>query len=200
MILANCYAKDASVPAVVPDEVQGGRLATETLLAKGHRRIGFLDASPTAALPPATVPPATAAKGRLEGYRSALKAAGIEYDDTLVVQAEPVQEGGYVGARELLERDERPSALFCFNDRTAMGAYAAIGDMGLSIPDDVAVIGFDNQEILASHSRPPLTTVALPHYEMGYRALERLLTLMHDEGADGGIEAIECPLVVRDSV
>jgi LacI family transcriptional regulator len=175
-------------------------LATETLLARGHRRIGFLDASPFAALPPATVPPAIAAKGRLEGYRSAIETAGIAFDDSLVVQVEPVQDGGYAGARILLERDDRPSALFCFNDRCAMGAYAAIADMGLSIPTDVAVIGFDNQEILAAHSRPPLTTVALPHYEMGYRALERLLALIHDEDEGTGIETVECPLVERDSI
>jgi LacI family transcriptional regulator len=190
-ILANCYVEDSDIPAVVPDEVQGGRLATETLIAKGHRRIGFLRA-PVAAAP--------ATWGRLQGYQEALETARIPFAVDLVVEAEAVAEGGYVGARALLERGARPSALFCYNDRMAMGAYAAITELGLRIPDDIAVIGFDNQEVLAGHLRPPLTTIALPHYELGRRALERLLALIHDEDADRGIETVVCPLIERESV
>ena len=190
-VLANCYSEHGDVPAVVPDEVQGGRLATEVLIASGHRRIGFLKA-------PLSSAPAT--WGRLEGYRSALVAAAIEPDDDLVTEAEAVQEGGYEGALALLDRHDRPSALFCYNDRMAMGAYTAIAELGLRIPQDVAVIGFDNQEVVAAHLRPPLTTIALPHYDMGYRALNRLLALIEDENADAGTEAIDCPLIERESV
>jgi LacI family transcriptional regulator len=190
-ILANCYAEEGGVPAVVPDEAQGGRLATETLLARGHRRIGFLQA-------PAAPAPATTE--RLRGYRTALEHAGIAPDEQLVAEAEPVQEGGYAAARALLTREARPTAMFCYNDRMAMGAYAAIAELGLRVPDDIAVIGFDNQEVIAAHLRPPLTTIELPHFAMGYRALQRLFTLIYDEGADGGTESIECPLVERASV
>lgn len=170
-----------------------GRLVADTAVAVpvSRQRLGFLKA-------PLSSGPAT--WGRLEGYRSALVAAGIEPDDDLATEAEADQEGGYQGALVLPGRPDRPSALFCYNDRMAMGAYTAIAELGLRIPQDVAVIGFDNQEVVAAHLRPPLTTIALPHYEMGHRALNRLLALIHDEDADAGTEAIDCPLIERESV
>lgn len=191
VMLVNCFTTDAEVPAVVSDERQGGRSATEVLIARGHRRIGILTAEPSSA--PATTE-------RLEGYRGALTAAGIDYEPELVAVVAPDQEGGYHGARSLLGRPGRPAALFCYNDRVAMGAYAAIADLGLSIPRDVAIVGFDNQEVIAAHLRPPLSTVALPHYEMGHRGLDRLLAWIDGEAQASGIERLPCPYVERASV
>jgi LacI family transcriptional regulator len=191
VMLVNCFTEDETVPAVVSDERQGGRLATEVLLARGHRRIGFFNAPESSA--PATTE-------RLQGYRQALVAAGIAPADEFVIRVEPEQEGGYGGAMEVLDRADRPTALFCYNDRVAMGAYAAIAELGLSIPDDVAVIGFDNQEVIAAHLRPPLSTIALPHYEMGHRGLSRLLAQINGDETDGGVERLACPYVARDSV
>jgi LacI family transcriptional regulator len=190
-ILVNCFSEDHELPAVVSDEAQGGYLATQTLISKGHRRVGFLNAPPSVA--PATT-------RRLDGYRAALERAGIQPRDDLVIRTEAHQEGGYEGAFALLRRPERPTALFCYNDRMAMGAYAAIAELGLSIPQDVAVIGFDNQEVIAAHLRPPLTTIALPHYEMGHRGLARLLELVKTGAEDTRREALPCPLVLRESV
>lgn len=190
-ILVNCYTEEAEVPAVVSDEVQGGRLATQTLLDHGHRRIGFLN------VPPSTAPATT---GRLSGYRAALTDAGIEPAEDLVAYAEPDQEGGYRAAQRILGAPHRPTALFCYNDRMAMGAYAAIGEAGLRVPDDVAVIGFDDQEVIAAHLRPPLTTIALPHYQMGHRGLTRLLEIVRGRAIDTAREALPCPLVERASV
>jgi LacI family transcriptional regulator len=80
----------------------------------------------------------------------------------------------------------------------AMGLYDGLREAGLSIPDDLAVVGFDNQEVIAAHLRPPLSTVSLPHYELGAAGVRMLLGL--DEAPDGGPLKIACPAVERSSV
>ena len=98
----------------------------------------------------------------------------------------------------------RPTAVFCYNDRMAMGAYRAAAELGLSIPADVSVVGFDDQDPIAASLHPALTTVALPHYEMGAWAVETLASLIegHDEfrllGAHPTL--LHCPIVERASV
>lgn len=188
-VLLDCYVEDRSLPSVVPDEVEGGRAATALLLAKGHRQIGFLcDSSP--------VP---AAVGRLDGYRQALAAAGLPFDQSLVAYTDSDSRGGYRGARALMERADRPTALFCYNDRMAMGAYDALRQLGLAIPNDVAVVGFDNMEVIAAHLYPPLTTMRLPHYEMGQWAVNYLLQLPDRGDARLEQHRMSCPLVERES-
>jgi LacI family transcriptional regulator len=108
--------------------------------------------------------------------------------------------GGHAAAARLLELDEPPTAIQCYTDRMAMGAYRAIRRAGLSIPDDVSVIGFDNQDQLAPWLDPPLTTVQLPHEEMGRWAVQHLLRVLSGETEGPRQQRIECPLVVRDSV
>jgi len=187
-ILVNCVAPGSGLPCVVPDERQGGRLATETLLAAGHRRVGFVNG------PPGFL----ASHGRLQGYRDALRAAGITSGQRLVKTGDWWQESAARATAELLDLDDAPTAVFCANDWMAMGAYEAIKGRGLRIPEDVAVIGFDNRAEIAAHLQPPLTTVALPYRAMGELAVERLL------GADAGTESlvtrVHCPLVRRESV
>lgn len=184
-VLVNCYAGD-DLPAVVPDEVTGGRDATQLLIAQGHRRIGFIN----------TTTPSPAHEGRLEGYLNALSAAGIEGDEAVVVDAQPDQEGGYEAVDDLLRRGV--TGIFCHNDRVAMGLYDRLRDLGLRVPDDVAVVGFDNQEVIAAHVRPPLSTVALPHYQMGVAGIRVLLGLQ-GPGVDRRVR-VECPVVLRDSI
>lgn len=192
-VLLNCYVADQSLASVVPDEIDGGRRATEYLLAKGHRRIGFIN----------DTNPVIAAARRLQGYRQALTAHDIPFDERLVCTGVSEQRGGYEGAMRLLGRSERPTALFCYNDRMAMGAYDAIRKLGLSIPDDVAVVGYDNQEIIAAHLYPALTTMELPHYQMGRWAIGQLLQQI-EQGERNGVlpeqYRAQCPLIERDSV
>lgn len=185
-VLVNCFSPDSDALAVVPDEVHGGREATDILVRKGHRRIAFINA---------TIP-APAKDGRLQGYREALESAGIAFDPHLVFDAYPDQEGGYGAVEELLKRDV--TAVFCYNDRMAMGLYDGLKQQGLSIPEDMAVVGFDNQEVIAAHMRPPLSTVALPHYELGAAGVRLLLGV--DEPAGSPVVKLECPPVERDSV
>ena len=190
-VLANCYVRGDVITSFVPDEVQGGRSATELLLENGHRRVGFINSSLSA---PATT-------GRLRGYRAALKHYGIAYEPELVATALPEQEGGYLAGGRLLDLADPPSAVFCYNDRMAMGFYDLLRDQALRVPHDVAVVGFDNQEIIAAHLRPALSTVALPHYELGYESVNWLLD--QDLSGDSALSSrirVECPRVVRESV
>ena len=87
--------------------------------------------------------------------------------------------------------------MYCYNDRMAMGLYDGLREHGLSIPEDIAVVGFDNQEVIAAHLRPPLSTVSLPHYELGAAGVRMLLGL---EDAPEGAAKIYCPTVERTSV
>jgi len=193
-VLLDCFCADRSLPSIVPDEVRGGRTAIELLLRKGHRRLGFIN---NVDLIPATF-------GRLQGYQQALAAHGIAYDQALVCAQHSDQAGGYRGVNSLMRLAEPPTAIFCFNDRMAMGAYDALHKLGCSIPADVAVIGYDNQELIAAYLYPPLTTLQLPHYQMGQWAVQHLLTLIENpEGQNGHPpvqELCECPLIERSSI
>jgi LacI family transcriptional regulator len=168
VVLVDAESSEPGVSSVVPDEISGAATAVGELLEHGHRRIGFIN----------NPDPILAASGRLEGYKRALNQAGIGVDPTLIATAPSIgPEGGYRGARQLLELPERPTGLFCFRDLMAMGAYRAAMEAGLRIPQDLSVVGFDNMEFAAGLF-PGLTTVALPHYEMGSWGFQQLLALM----------------------
>ena len=156
-------------PAVAPDERGGARAAMQELLEHGHRRIGFLN----------NIDDVPATRERLAGYREALAEAGIDFKPSYVHSVISESNGGYEAARAVLAAPDRPTALFCYNDRMAMGAYRAAAELKLNIPTDLSIVGFDNQEIIADGLFPALTTVALPHYEMGEWALERLVELLN---------------------
>ena len=185
-VLVDCFSTGSGLPAVVPDEVQGGKAATQELIDAGHRRIAFIN----------TTTPSPALTGRLAGYRSALESSGIEFDASLVISAVPEQEGGYEVTSAIIASGA--SAVFCHNDRVAMGLYDGLRVRGLDVPKDIAVVGFDNQEVIAAHLRPPLTTVALPHYEIGAAGIRVLLGLEREQ--DNALYLINCPAIKRQSV
>ncbi len=189
-VLLDCFAPDHSFPSVVPDEVQGGRAATTALLKKGHRKICFIN----------NVDPIPATSGRLGGYKQALEEYGLAFDPSFVCSETPDSGGGYRGAMELMQRADRPSALFCFNDMMAMGVYDALRKLNLRIPEDVGVISFDNHELIAAHLYPPLSSMELPHYEMGAWAAEQLIEMSSKPNDHKPIQhKIECRLVERAS-
>jgi LacI family transcriptional regulator len=189
-IFVHCFDAEGRLPSVLPDEVGGGYVATRRLTDAGHRRIGFINLDPHA----------VAAKGRLEGYLRALREAGVEPDGSLVRNGHATADGGYEQAAILLDSANPPTALFCGTDRMAMGAYDAIKERGLSIPGDVAVVGFDDQEVIAGYLRPGLTTVALPFEEMGARGVELLGSQTAEQSTATESVTIDCPLVERSSV
>jgi LacI family transcriptional regulator len=190
-VLVDATSADPSIPSVVPDEFGGGLAATRELIRHGHSRIAFIN----------NVDNIPASLGRLAGYRSALEEAGIAFDTDLIQREAPESDGGMRAGRALLARSQRPSAIFAFNDRVAMGAYYAAFEKGLRIPDDLSIIGFDNQENIANGLQPHLTTVALPHFEMGAWAVQTLVRLIEDpDSADAAQVLLACPLVTRASI
>lgn len=151
---------------IAADDLQGGRLATEHLIELGHRRIGLIRREPSSAT----------SSQRLVGYRQALEAAGIPYDPSLVVETQAGHEAGYQAMQHLLALPEPPTAVFTHNDVLALGAMHAIRAAGLSIPDDISVVGYDNT-VSCAYLNPPLTTVNYPKAEMGRQAALEILQL-----------------------
>jgi LacI family transcriptional regulator len=189
-VFVNAECTTPGVPWVAPDEVAGGRDAAEVLLAAGHRRLGFVN----------NVDDIPASAGRLEGFRARAAEAGVTGHDLAVVTAETDPAGGYAAATELLTREQRPTAIFCFNDRLAMGAYRAAAELGLRIPDDVSVVGFDNQEYVADGLFPGLSTIELPHFDMGVWATENLFDQIDGVDGDAPSARLRGPVIHRGSV
>ena len=183
-----------TVSCVIPDEFGGARSAVQTLIEAGHSRIGMINNTDDV--------PAT--HSRLQAFRETLAAAGLPFHEDLVQSEHSEVPGGYEAALRLLGTDSRPTAVFCYNDRMAMGAYRAAAELGLRIPQDVSFVGFDNQQLIAENLFPALTTVALPHYEMGAWAIENLIDAIEGK-TDLALMAhhptiLDCPLVRRDSI
>lgn len=191
-VLIGAVDHDHRVSSVVPDEEAGAVAAVTLLRDAGHTRIGF-------AAPLEDVP---ATRGRRRGYERALTEAGLAVDPTLIATGASEAWGGYDAARTLLDRAERPTAIFSYNDRMAMGVYRAAGELGLRIPEDLSVVGFDDQDPIAASLYPGLTTIALPHYEMGAWAVDTLAARLSDDGGDEGEREsrLACRVVVRASV
>ncbi len=189
--------RHSTIPSVLPDEIEAGRTAARVLLEAGHNDgIYLIGAGPRGNQAPKD---SLAAVERLQGIKEALRAAGVEISGA-VACPDWQPELGYKATRQLLDR-AIPSALICFNDRLAFGAYQALAHAGLAMPDDVSVVSFDD-DTLASWVRPQLTTVALPHYELGHAAIEVLLDTSRQRTADGRalIHRVPMPLRNRDSV
>ncbi|MEQ8675348.1 MAG: LacI family DNA-binding transcriptional regulator [Aggregatilineales bacterium] len=196
IVLANCYARNREYPSVVPDEFAGGYNATKVLLEKDHKRIGFINLGISRS---GSLPPQDATKGRLAGHKHALKEFGVPFEEELVRYTDFETQTNFNLTKELMQLGNPPTAIFCGTDRIAMGCYGALQSMGLNIPNDVAVVGFDNQQDIGIGLLPNLTTIQLPHYEMGRWAVEYLM-----ENKDNAVEPVQhkldCPVVRRDSV
>ncbi|GHA33161.1 hypothetical protein GCM10007989_31640 [Devosia pacifica] len=187
VLLLNCYADSQQHPAVVPSEIAGGQRATHHLISNGHQRIATITGEIWM----------EAAQDRLKGYRRALATADIPFDADLVLYGDWSASAGFEATRQILALDEVPTAIFCQNDRMAIGCYEALKEAGLDIPVDMSVVGYDDEEI-ARHLHPQLTTSVLPHRAMGQWIAEQLAEDRLD--ARHPLTKLECPLVVRASV
>jgi LacI family transcriptional regulator len=190
-VLLDCRPLSGSYPAVVPDDHAGGAAAVRELIAAGHRRIAYVDT--TEADRP------IAADLRHRGYLQVLAENGIEPDPRWHVAFETSAVGGRQATEALLDlpAEVRPTAVFFFNDRMAVGAYAAAHARGLAIGRDLSVFGYDDQQLVAAELDPPLSTIALPHYEMGRWAMEVALGV---RDAPGDTYLMTCPVINRASV
>ncbi|WP_328747080.1 LacI family DNA-binding transcriptional regulator [Streptomyces sp. NBC_00285] len=192
-VFANCLPEDGSLPAVIPAERAGGRSAARVLLDAGHRRIALVGGLED-----------IASAERLRGFRDALRAVGLTAEKDWVVRTGGEISAGYEGALRLLDgvpADRRPTGIVCYNDRVAAGVLHAAARLGLDVPAELSVVGYDDQEHMAAFLSPPLTTIALPHRAMGETAARLLL-----DAIDSGIappvttRRLECPVVTRGSV
>lgn len=207
LVLLNCEIDDPEVPETshpatfLPDDYGGARRAARRLVETGHRRIVMLSDDEGA----------DAGREREAGFRGELIAHGIE---PRIIPAGWQMNDGYRVTTQLLSEAEPPTGLFCIRDRVAGGALHAAAAAGVDVPRDLSVIGFDDEDFFADRLTPGLTTIALPHMEMGEQAMIALLALLEQSGsgeserrdaADGPSAetrrtVIACPLVERDSV
>lgn len=181
------------VPAVAPDEHGIATTAVAYLVRAGHRHIGFVQ----------TVDDAPASRGREAGFRAALETAGADVARAAVERGSSDAAGGRAAGLRLLDRPlrERPTAVFCFNDQMAMGVYQAASAMGLDVPRDCSIIGVDDLEIVAAALEPGLTTIALPHREMGRWGMSTLLDRIEGTATDAAEPLLlTCELIERASV
>ncbi|MDN5765904.1 MAG: LacI family transcriptional regulator [Humibacillus sp.] len=161
VIIGSDHRSTPHLASVSNDDVMGAGLAVDHLVSLGHERIACVDGGPSAV-----------ARDRRRGYRTAMRRHGLG-DAIAVVKGSFTEDGGYRGASQALDLPERPTALFVVNDLAAMGAMAAVEDRGLSVPDDISVVGYDGTR-LAGIRPIGLTTVGQPLQQMGTQAAARL--------------------------
>lgn len=174
--------------SVVPDDHYGAALAVRHLVSLGHRRIGYING-----------PEAWhSAQRRFAGYKDELAAHHLDFDPALVQPGDWEYEGGYAAAQNLLALDERPTAVFVANDVMALGAICAVQDAGLTVPNDIAIVGYDNRDFTHIF-RPKLTTVSMPVYEMGRTAAEILLRQIEEGRQDMDELKVKGQLFIRET-
>lgn len=175
------------VPTIDADSYGGAVSAVEHLLGLGHRRIAFMGGRQEL----------DSSREREKGFRDAMAAAGVDVDESLVMESRYDPDIAAQRARELLERQDRPTAIFCANDVTAMRTTRVAHELGLDVPGDVSVVGFDDIPE-ASLNDPPLTTVRQPLGEMGREAMAMLLDLLAGRDREQHLR-MRTELVVRAS-
>lgn len=197
IVLANCTSNShPDMPAIVPDDYQGGLDAAKFVLSLSRRPLAFLTLNPQI----------TAAKLRSKAFSDVMTAADVPSSDYIV-------DSGYRGAvgEEYLcafdkatglfqlSAEKRPQTILCGNDEIAMQTICAALSLGFRVPKDVAVVGFDDFKMISTGLEPQLTTVALPYYDIGIRAADRLIELLDGEISTHTVEKVPCKLIRRAS-
>lgn len=183
-----CGAERTSGPTVRIDNVHGAREMVEYLISLGHQRIGVITGFSTNAH---TV-------DRMEGYKQALAAASIPFDQQLVAEGDYSMWSGLGMANQYCRMDNPPTALFCMNDEMAIGACQTLKSNGFRVPEDVSVTGFDNIDY-ARYSDPPLTTISQPADQMGKMATDLLLRLIDGEELSQAQYILPYEFIIRKS-
>jgi LacI family transcriptional regulator len=188
--------KRCAIASVIPDEIEAGRTAARALLEAGHTEgIYVVGAGPRLTQVPKGV---VAAAERLTGIKEVLDAANVELAGGVSLRDwQPI--GGYEATRKFLQAKPEPKALICFNDRLSVGAYNALEDSGRNVGQDVSVVSFDDEPV-ASWLRPQLTSIAIPHYELGRKAIELLLDGSSEPLLEGQVHRMPMPLRQRESI
>ncbi len=180
---------NTSIPFVDVDATAGAELAVNHLIELGHQRIGMITNAPL---------DYTSAQQRRDGYTRALNRAKLPIDKKLIQEGNYTPRSGFEAMKTLLELTPRLSAVFVASDVVAMGAMLAIKEAGLHIPKDIALVGFDDIP-LAEYYDPPLTTIRLPAFGLGWAGGERLIRIIQGEGLKDASLLLESKLITRQS-
>lgn len=169
LVLANCFSADNTYTSVIPDDYRGGQLAGEMIIAKGHRQVTMLNLDE----------PSIAAGDRAAGFNAAFAEAGLtapEVITSIFEDAGSWDEHRHVPGilDEVLARPDRPSVLFCGNDKLAMVVYGLLAQCGFRVPDDISVVGYDDFPHICQLLRPRLSSVSIVHDVIGQRAFTEL--------------------------
>lgn len=191
VVLVDCTDVHGEFDSIVPNEFAAAEFAVRSLVELGHKRIGFAHVSQ----------PGVAAEQRAAAVRHFMHTLDDSYSLVEYQTESSRTVDGFEAGMALLSGPDRPTGIFAFSDRMAMGVYQAAQELGIRIPSQLSVFGFDDQRDLASALRPALTTMSLPFHEMGAWGMTRLLRHLSQEGTGQPVHVLaECPAVQRVSL
>lgn len=194
-VLVNCHPESSNgYASIEPDDYQGSHDLTRHVLDCGHRKIGYLRLNPLL----------LGAELRFSAFRETVRDAGLtdaDLDIRLGMEGPIGSETNRVfeEAREILSGPDRPTALICGNDEVALQVYLAALGLGLRIPEDISIVGFDDFQTVSLGLKPELTTAALPYYDLGYRGADRLSRIISGEHLTNRHLVLPCPIIQRGS-
>ncbi|MGQ9794360.1 MAG: substrate-binding domain-containing protein [Anaerolineae bacterium] len=188
LVVLNRHVTHPGVGMVLVDNLTGARLAVEHLMHRGHRHIGMLAGPPAS---PSSIQ-------RVEGFRIALAEHRLPFQESYIAPGPPTLDGGQAITEQLLRQHPEVTALFAYNDVMALGAVQACAALGYRVPEQRAVVGFDDIWV-AALVHPALTTIRVNKYEVGYRAAQCLLTMVEDGTQWPPVVEIGVELVIRES-
>lgn len=189
LVVMDWWFTELNADKILENSALGGYLATKALIDAGHRKIGIITGNLKKSV----------AQNRLQGYKNALSEAKIALNPHWIVESHFDFEGGVLGIQSLLTQSSRPTAVFCCSDTIAVGAYQAIQQQGLRIPQDLSIMGYDDIE-LARYLSPPLSTICQPKAELGKLAVEALLQRIKNPNENYRTLVLEPTCVLRESV
>lgn len=176
------------VSYIQSDNIKGCDIAVKYLASKGHSRIAFINGHDLAAI----------SSIRLEGYKIALKNNGFAFDQSIVIKGDYSEKSGYDAAKKMLAEKTDFTAIFAASDLMAVGAIKAIRENDLKVPDDIAVVGFDDI-LLAAYSYPSLTTIRQHKFDLGYRGSKELIKMIEQSDYIPKRKKVDVELIIRDS-
>lgn len=189
IVVLDWWFTELNADKIFENSTSGGYLATKTLIDAGHSDIAIITGNLKKSL----------AKNRLEGYKKALYEANIPLNPNWIIESHFDFAGGLAGMNSLLTQSKKPTAVFACSDTIAFGAYQAVWQHGLSVPQDISIIGYDDIE-LAKYLSPPLSTISQPKAELGGLAVETLLKRIRTKSTDFQTIMLEPELVLRNSI
>ncbi len=185
-VLFDVRVKNPNITCIGVDNIQGAFMAVEHLIKHGHKKIAFINGHKNAFV----------SYERLSGYYLALSSYNIEIDQNLIVHSDFTSNGGKKAIEELLSSGKEFSAVFCASDLMAIGAIEAFDSLGISVPDDISIVGFDDITI-AQYVNPKLTTIKQDREKIGASAANALINLINEQTLDRGLVMPE--LIERES-